>query len=457
MVNTPNTMKHIILYTALGLLALQSCQDQELTLGMPEQRLLTSITLDVDADLPLLEGTDSTITCHVSPEDADLKELLWKSSNPLVASVSPEGVISALTPGRAVITVTPAVGFGPAEVRRTVNVEVVSQVFPIESIDFAAVPEAIYVGDRLPLAYELAPANHTYHHLLWSSSDESVATVDAQGCVTGLAPGHVTITAQATDSGHARSSVSLTVMKSEPALGVSIEPYDKPLYWKQPLQLQFATEPLDATRATISWTSSDETVMTVSGGLVQAVGVGKATITAHCDATGAESKVDLTVAPGFYVWDSTTQFEGWAINSSLGSFEIKDGKMIVKVTEDAAKRVYLQRCYSTARNMLDLNFADYPVIALQCDELPAGAVFNINLANIGNTLNKAAAMKVEKLEGGKQVVYYDGSEHAALSNDQRVVPVRAFMFKIQKVAQSPFTIDWIRTFRSVDELHQTLK
>lgn len=435
-------------------LAFVSCDDKQYTLDMPENRLITSITLDVDKDLPLLVGTDSAITYHVEPIDADLTDLAWKSSNELVASVSPQGVITALQTGKTVITVTPAVGFGPAAATRTINVEVVAGLHDIEEIRFQGSESELYVQDRLALTYELLPANHTYSHLVWTSSDESIATVDESGVVTGVAPGTVTIRAHATDRGGCIADRQLTVKRSIPAQGVSIKAYDKPLYWKQPLQLHFTTEPADATAATISWTSSDESIMTVSGGLVQAVGVGTATITAHCEETGQEASVNLTVAPGYYAWDATTQFEGWAINSSLGSFEVKDGKMIVKVTEDAAKRVYLQRCYSTARNLLDLNFNDYPVIAFVCDELPAGALFNINLANLGNTLNKAAAMKVEKLGGGKQLVYYDGTEHAALTNDKGVVPVRAFMFKIQKVARSPFTIDWIRTCKTIDEARE---
>lgn len=435
----------------LILLALCACDDKTYTLDMPENRLITGITLDVDQDLPLLVGTDSAIVYHVQPEDADLPDLAWRSSNALVASVSPQGVITALQPGKTVITVTPAVGFGPAEATRTINVVVVATVHKIEQIRFANPSEELYVQDTKQLAYDLLPENHTYSHLVWRSSDESIATVSAAGVVTGVAPGEAVVRAYATDKGGAVGECRLTVKRSVPAQAVSIAAYDQPLYWKQPLQLQYTTEPADATAATIAWSSSDESIMTVSGGLVQAVGVGTATITARCAETGQEAHIDLTVQPGFYVWDQTTQFEGWAINSSLGSFEVRDGKMVVKVTEDAAKRVYLQRCYSTARNMLDMNFIDRPVIAFLCDELPAGALFNINLANLGNTLNKAAAMKVEKVAGGKQLVYYDGSAHADLSNDQGLVPVRAFMFKIQKVAQSPFTIDWIRTCKSVDE------
>lgn len=51
---------------------------------------------------------------------------------------------------------------------------------------------------------------------------------------------------------------------------------------------------------------------------------------------------------------------------------------------------------------------------------------------------------------------YDASKHASLSADG-IVPVRAFMFKLAKIPASTFTIFWIRTFKSVEEMNEFVK
>ena len=440
---------------AVSGLGLASCEDKEYTLDMPENQLITSIDLKVNPELPLLVGSDTTISYTVSPANPDISDLLWKSSNEIVATVE-NGVITGHSVGKAVITVTPSVGFGNDQTTKTITVSVVPEIFKVTKIDFLNTETELYVGDRLALETRLWPVNHTYSHLLWSSSNEGVAVVDENGVVTGVAPGEVDIIAATHDGGGCKGTYHLKVKKSEPALDVNILPYTEPLYFKQPLQLEFVTVPEDATRATVQWSSSDEDVIKVEGGMVTAVGFGTATVTATC-ANGKSSSIELTVDPGFYVWDSTTLFEGWTINSALGKINIKDGVMECTVTDDANKRIYIQRCYSTAKNQMNFNFEKYPVIALVCDTDAAKGTFAINLANIGNSINVAKNLTKVDLKNGKTLMYYDASSLASMSDENGVVPIRAFMFKITKSPVPVFNIYMIRVFKSVDEMNDYVK
>ena len=341
------------------------------------------------------------------------------------------------------ITVTPSVGFGTASTVRTIEVPVIPEVIKTTGIQFTNIEEGVYETDKLQLKYDILPADHTYSYLTWASSNENIATVDKNGVVTGIKPGDVTNDAYTHEGSNVRGEYSLKVMKYEPATNVEIVPHTDVLYWKQQLDLDFTLTPEVATVSSVEWTSSDEKVLTVEGGKVKAMGFGAATVTATCIETGNKSTIDLTVASGFYVWDATTDFEGWAINSNIGSMERKDGKLVMTVTADNNKRVYMQRVYSTVANQMDMNFKDYPVIAMKCTDIPSGAQY---------TLNLAPAMKVEKLSDGTQLVYYDASSLAQFTNTEGVVPIRAFMFKILKVDIPSFSADWIRTFKSVEEM-----
>lgn len=278
----------------LGLGLLVSCDDKELTTGLPENQLITAINLDVTSELPMLVGTDSTIVYSVVPEDADVRELKWKSSNELVATVSDDGTISANKVGDAVITVTPAVGFGRDETVKTIAVSVIEKIVGAEEIVFTNVTNEVYKTGQLQLTYNILPENHTYSYLTWSSSDESIATVDENGIVTGVKPGQVTITAYTHDKSGTTGSIVLTVKEMLPATDISVTK-PEPLYWKQSLELDYTLTPKDASLASVEWESSDESVLTVNKGVVQAVSFGTATITATCKETGNSASVELTV------------------------------------------------------------------------------------------------------------------------------------------------------------------
>lgn len=66
-------------------------------------------------------------------------------------------------------------------------------------------------------------------------------------------------------------------------------------------------------------------------------------------------------------------------------------------------------------------------------------------------------MTVEKLGDGTQLVYNDASSLASFTEANGLAPIRAFIFKITKSSVPSFAIDWIRTFRSVDEMREFAK
>ena len=81
----------------LGLcLLIASCGEKEFTTDMPENKLITAISLKVSSELPVQLGTDTTIVYHITPENADHTELKWTTTNELVATVSQDGTISRL-------------------------------------------------------------------------------------------------------------------------------------------------------------------------------------------------------------------------------------------------------------------------------------------------------------------------------------------------------------------------
>ena len=149
-----------------------------------------------DLSIPEQDGNSSTqLTVTIDPEDAHIKTGVWSSNNESVATVDQEGKVQAVGVGRAVITFT-SDDTSKGKKAATCNVNVVQAV---TSLELAETSGVVYVGKTVQLKPTIQPQNAANKKLTWSSSDESIATVNANGQIKGVNVGEVKITATSTD------------------------------------------------------------------------------------------------------------------------------------------------------------------------------------------------------------------------------------------------------------------
>lgn len=149
------------------------------------------------------------------------------------------------------------------------------------------------VGEQVQVDLQITvePPEADSGEIHWESSDESVATVDGNGVVTGIASGNAVITATCRDR-----SVSCAVNVIVPVAELTLEPAQTVLAEGGTLALTATVLPEDATDNSVTWGSDNEDVATVDAdGTVTAVSVGETKITASCGEKTAECIV--TVAP----------------------------------------------------------------------------------------------------------------------------------------------------------------
>ena len=248
-----------------------------------DQVHVTGASLDKNT-LAMTPGGTATLTATVSPTDADIKDVTWKSSNTSVATVDVNGKVTAVAAGTAMITVTTADGSKTATCEVTVTV-------PVTGVSLNKTTLALNVGGSETLTATIAPTNATNTTVTWKSSNTSVATV-SNGKVTAVAAGSATITVTTADgSKTATCAVTVTV----PVTGVSLNKTTLALNVGGSETLTATIAPTNATNTAVTWSSSNTSVVTVSGGKITAVGAGTATITVTTSDGSYTAKCTVTV------------------------------------------------------------------------------------------------------------------------------------------------------------------
>ena len=158
----------------------------------------------------LVEGASTTLTATVAPADATDKTVTWKSSDESVATVDKDGVVTAKKAGTVTITATAGGVSGTLHI--TVTAKPVETV-PVTSVEVTVeAGTTVSVGKTLQATATVKPGNATNKKVTWKSSDESIATVDANGVITAKKAGKVVITATSTDGTDKSGNVEITVV-----------------------------------------------------------------------------------------------------------------------------------------------------------------------------------------------------------------------------------------------------
>ena len=186
---------------------------------------------------------------------------------------------------RQAIEAAPGVTLMPGKAEETPEVLTVS---------FTKLQESVAAGESFDLEYEVSPTGARDANVTLSSSDESIATVDQQGSVTGIHKGTATIKATLDSDAAVCTSFELIV---EPAALMGIH-LDTRFFAMSPGMSQTVrVRPVpEAAETTPSWSSSDEKIVTVDEtGKLTANSVGTAKITVKAE-NGSEALCFVTVA-----------------------------------------------------------------------------------------------------------------------------------------------------------------
>jgi len=240
-------------------------------------------------------GSTLTLNAAVldpSGETVPQSRISWASADASIADVASNGVVT----GRKVGTVLIAASSRGKDAFASITV----QPTPVGGVRLSVSSRAMQVGQTFQIGAETVDASGNVlpnRPVTWLSSDGSVATVNANGVVTALAPGAAIITA----SSEGRSAVATITVSLVPVVSVVVAPATSELVVGQTTQLtaQLKDEAGSIlTGRAVTWTTNSPSVATVtSQGLVTGVGAGSATITAASEGRSATSAITVTPRP----------------------------------------------------------------------------------------------------------------------------------------------------------------
>lgn len=167
------------------------------------QETVNSIKLNKYSLTLYMNEEGEQLTATVQPASFTGK-IVWKSSNTDVASVSGNGLVTAVGPGTCIISATA----GNRHVSATVTV--LPARVRVSGVSFDKTEHKIPVRGTAKLTATIAPADATVKTLVWTSDDPGIASVSRTGIVTAVSVGTTTIRATSVDGNHS-AEITVTV------------------------------------------------------------------------------------------------------------------------------------------------------------------------------------------------------------------------------------------------------
>ncbi len=359
--------------------------------------------------------------------------LNWESNNTDIATVD-SGVISTSS-SVGLVTIAyetkDTLPSGEPVLRQKIKYEVVDA--SLLSIEITKPSSDIYVDQEYQLSatgvFDIGDANQTLQlsQLNWNSDDETVATVDADGVLRGVAKGLVNISAKDIDS-NISSSISIEILDSLYG-SIKITTDSKKFNVDETIQLNAVGTNQDDEETFVTdkviWSSLDEDVVRVdTDGLATAVAKGNATIKATLDSL--ESSVVLEVQKDQYL-------------------------RLTDITDEESQRLsfpyicyYNMQCVETITKPSSSTFVTLKTFKLEA----IGGDFTINDLAITNyagdiSYYNIGGAKFDNIQNATTIAKDDEITFSLLSNSNIVDKELVFSFRINDESAPSFVASYL--------------
>lgn len=236
-------------------------------------------------------GDVRTLAVEFFPETSSERKLIWTSNNTTIATVDAMGTVTALEKGFTVVT---AVLESDPRIMTVCTVEVVDPSTAGLVTSIAVEDVELMVGKTAELSVRYTPADAVDKALIFTGVDKTKFRIEGSK-VVGVAPTAepVEVTAILATDPAITATFKVVVLPVIEVTSIRINHEKILIYELNEAYLRVITTPENADQTGLTWTSDNESVCTVKGGLVLAVSEGVANVTATLNGKSASCEVTV--------------------------------------------------------------------------------------------------------------------------------------------------------------------
>lgn len=257
---------------------------------------VTSITLNETA-ISLEPKQTIQLIPTILPEDAFDASVEWRSSNSAIASVDSNGLVTAISKGDAIISVSSTDG-SDITAQCSVHVDLLVKDIILSKTEIGLEP-----GESEKLNVTIKPEDAFVKDVIWTSDAENIASVDEDGNVIAKNIGIANISVQTTDGSNLTAICKVTV--AELVKFITVTPEEATIKEGDSLQLTYNVSPETATYKNVVWLSENNDIASVDAdGVVTAISSGSTIIKAIAsDGSNVFGECNITVTAETMVVD----------------------------------------------------------------------------------------------------------------------------------------------------------
>ncbi len=233
-------------------------------------------------------GESMALSASILPEDATMQSVIWTTTDERIGTVDEKGNVTGVKRGTVRVLALAPDG---SNVRANFSVKVTQ---PAQEIQLDKTETTVDTGRNTMLKAKVLPADTDDKAVVWTSSDESVATVNNQGRVTGVALGDCEIVCTSKSNGAVQARATVHVQQPVKAIVFNEAPV---VYVGESGQVTWSIEPANASNPAITLSSGNNKVLQVAeDGTVTGLKAGEAYVNAvTTDGTNRRARILVKV------------------------------------------------------------------------------------------------------------------------------------------------------------------
>lgn len=253
------------------------------------QDIIASINREIiisESEYTVFQGKNTTFEATVkslTDEAPESTKLSFTAGDKNIVGIAANGTITGKAPGDTFIRVSAS---DNSYIFKDIVVHVVKSV---NKVTLGTRSTELFIptengNDTFELAYEIEPADAYNKEVVWSSSNDNVATVDENGLVKAVGIGKANITITCEDDTKGKKTAVCNVTVSQAVTSITLNEDEGSVIEGKQIQIKATVEPKNAKNKKISWSSSNEAIATVNAnGQIKGISTGTAVITAKSD------------------------------------------------------------------------------------------------------------------------------------------------------------------------------